>query len=79
MSLVNWLSENVGEYYGTGEDHTTPDDYRDNSGSSKIRIGSGWEIVRDWRGDPDGYVEVCWKLDITDEAKASFFALKWVE
>ena len=78
VTLVEWLKENVGEYYGTGEDHTTPDDVQDNRGSSVIRIGSGWEIIRDWRGDPNGYVEVWWKIDITDEAKASFFALKWI-
>jgi hypothetical protein len=77
-TLVDWLSVNVGQYHGTGEDHTTPDDFHNNSGSSSIRIGTGWEIIRDWRGDPDGYVEVWWKLDITDEAKATYFALKWI-
>jgi hypothetical protein len=79
MTLVGWLKEHVGEYYGTGEDHTMPDDVQNNSGTSIIRIGSGWQIERDWRGDPNGYVEVWWKLDITDEIKASFFALKWVK
>lgn len=78
MMLVNWLSNNVGEYQGPGEDCTTQEDRTNNSGSIAIRIGSGWEIVRDWRGDPDGYVEVCWKLYITDEAKATLFALKWI-
>jgi hypothetical protein len=81
MNLVEWLSDNVGEYYGVGEDHTVPErvDVASNSaGTSAIRIGSGWEIVRDWRGDPDGYVEVWWRLDITDEAKATLFALKWL-
>lgn len=77
--LVDWLKENVGEYYGTGEDHTTPDDVQNNSGTSVIRIGNGWQIERDWRGDLHGYVEVWWKLDITDEIKASFFALKWIK
>jgi hypothetical protein len=78
MTLVNWLDEHVGHYYGTGEDYAVPEDVRSNSGSSAIRVGSGWEIVRDWRGDPNGYVEVWWKLDISDEAKATLFALKWI-
>ena len=80
MELVDWLNENVGEYYGPGEDHTQEDhESNANSGSSAIRIGAGWEIIRDWRGDPNGYVEVWWKLDITNEAKATLFALKWVK
>lgn len=78
MTLVDWLKENVGEYYGTGEDRTTPDDVQNNSGSSAIRIGKGWQIERNWKGDPNSYVEVWWKVDITDEAKASFFALNWL-
>jgi len=78
MYLVDWLKENIGEYYGTGEDHTTPDDVQNNSGTSVIRIGNGWQIERDWKGDPNGYVEVWWKLDITDDVKASFFALRWL-
>lgn len=79
MTLVDWLKEHVGEYYGPGEDHTTPDDVRDNSGKSVIRIGSGWQIERDWKGDPHGYVEVWWKLDITDDAKSTLFALRWIK
>ena len=80
MLLVEWLKENVGEYYGTGEDHTTDmSDLKNTQGSSAIRIGNGWEIVRDWKGDPNGYFEVWWKLDITDEAKSTLFALKWIQ
>ena len=74
--LVGWLTENVGEYYGSGEDSIAR---ISRQGSSAIRIGSGWEIIKDWKGDPDGYVEVWWKLDITDEQKAMLFALKWVK
>lgn len=75
--LVEWLGENVGEFYGTGDDHTV--DYDRPKGSTAIRIGAGWEIIKDWKGDPDGYVEVWWKLDITDESKATLFALKWIK
>ena len=75
-SLQDWLHENVGEYYGRGDDHTDHD--TKGKGSIAIRIGSGWEITRDWRGDPGGYVEVWWKLDITDEIKSTLFALKWM-
>jgi len=75
-AMVDWLTEHVGEYYGRGDDHTDHD--TKGKGSIAIRIGSGWEITRDWKGDPDGYVEVWWKVDITDEAKATLFALKWI-
>ena len=75
IALTDWLSENVGEYYGSGEDYT---DKEKNVGSESIRIGSGWQITKDWKGDPDGYVEIWWKLDITDDAKSTLFALKWI-
>jgi|LauGreDrversion4_2_1035121.scaffolds.fasta_scaffold1075775_2 hypothetical protein len=79
-SLVDWLTENVGDYYGRGENHVR-DEEEDtkNQGNAVLHIGSGWQLERDWRGDPNGYVEVWWKVDITDEAKASFFALKWIK
>ncbi len=76
-ALVEWLSGNVGDYYGHGEDHTIARD--DRKGTAVLHIGSGWELERDWKGDPDGYVEVWWKVDITDEAKATLFALKWIK
>lgn len=66
--IVAWLSENVGEYYGKGEDPV-------------IRIGSGWEIyaTRNPYDDEDGTggVIISFHLDITDEAKSTLFALKW--
>lgn len=78
--LIEWLSENVGEYYGVGEDHTKNNPLvviTATSGKTVAHIGSGWQIERDWKGDPDGYMEVCWLLDITDDAKATMFALKF--
>jgi len=78
VNLVKWLHEHVGPFYGSGEDHTAEDADNNGSGLSVIRIGNGWEISREWKGDPHGYVEVWWKLDITDDAKATLFALKWM-
>ena len=76
-AMVDWLDENVGDYYGRGEDHTSDEDER--KGHAVLYIGSGWQMERDWKGDPDGYVEVWWHVDITDEAKATLFALKWIK
>ena len=79
-ALVDWLTENVGDYYGRGEDHTEDTSHlTHHHGNAVLHIGSGWQLERDWKGDPDGYVEVWWKVDITDEAKATLFALKWVK
>lgn len=80
-ALVDWLTENVGDYYGRGEDHTRDEAFpgHEYEGYSVLHIGSGWQIDRDWRGDPNGYMEVWWKVDITDEAKATLFALKWIK
>lgn len=76
-AMVDWLTENVGDYYGRGEDHTNDEDIR--KGTSVLHIGSGWQLERDWKGDPDGFVEVWWRVDITDAAKATLFALKWIK
>ena len=78
-AMVDWLTENVGDYYGHGEDHTREPEADDRQGTAVLHIGSGWQLERDWKGDPDGYVEVWWKVDITDEAKATLFALKWIK
>jgi hypothetical protein len=75
-AMVDWLTENVGEYYGRGGGHTRDQD--EGKGNAVLYIGSGWQLERDWKGDPDGYVEVWWKVDITDEAKATLFVLKWI-
>ena len=69
-----WLTENVGEYYGCG---TNGED------NSTIHIGSGWEIFNTYNNkrqspNPDHDVEVKWHVDITDETKATLFALKWI-
>ena len=67
-SMVEWLTENVGHYYGRGDEEV-------------IHVGSGWEIVVD-RIDHDGieggYTETGWLVDITDEPKSMLFALKWL-
>lgn len=76
--MVDWLTEHVGEYYGHGEDHTRDSEENDRQGNSVLHIGSGWQLERGWKGDPNGYVEVWWKVDITDEAKATLFALTWM-
>ena len=78
-AMVDWLTENVGDYYGRGEDYTHDPEAEVKKGSDLLHIGSGWQLERDWKGDPDGYVEVWWKVDITDEAKATLFALKWIK
>ena len=72
-AIVDWLNENIGEKHGSGKDHTTTV-----QGKEVQVIGNGWEISLDWKGDPDGYAEVSWEIDITDEAKATLFALRWL-
>lgn len=63
--IVAWLTENVGEYYGNGDDPV-------------IHVGLGWEILYhrdvDWE---ENYI-TNWVLDITDDAKSAHFALKWI-
>lgn len=78
-SMVDWLSEHVGEYYGPGDDPARDDESNNKQGTAVLYIGSGWQLERDWKGDPDGYVEVWWKVDITDETKATHFALTWIK
>ena len=62
------LAENVGEYYGKGDDNV-------------IAVGSGWELFVLFNGmpkSPDNEDSVVtYHLDITDEAKATMFMLKW--
>lgn len=79
QAMVKWLTEHVGEYYGRGEDNTRDPEPYEKKGHSVLHIGSGWQLERDWRGDPDGYVEVWWRVDITNEADATMFALKWIK
>lgn len=67
--IINWLNENVGEYYGRGEDPV-------------IRVGSGWEIVtqREYETETEEeFTIISFAVDITDPAKASHFALVWVK
>ena len=78
-AMVDWLTEHVGAYYGRGDDHTRDLEADVKKGSDVLHIGSGWQLERDWRGDPNGYVEVWWKVDITNEADATLFALKWIK
>lgn len=70
--LVHWLSDNVGEYYGRGNEETCT-----------VRVGLGWEIFALYNNkreqpSPDHDCTVSWCVDITDEAKATLFALKWI-
>lgn len=64
-AVQQWLVDNVGQFYGRGE-------YR------VLEIGSGWEIkaVEDVSEDGTTYIEFV--VDITDEAKATAFALRWL-
>ena len=73
-ALREWLSENVGEYYGTGEGSEPC--------TAALHIGSGWEIFNTYNNkreapNPEHDCEVKWHVDITDEQKATLFALKW--
>lgn len=67
--MISWLSRNVGEYYGVG------DQDRD-----ALAIGSGWEIrvTHDIALYTDDLV-IDWVVDITDDAKSTHFALVWVK
>ena len=62
-NIIDWLGDNVGEYYGIG-DHPV------------MRIGAGWEIksIEEWVEEG---ISIHWVVDITDEQKAMLFALKW--
>jgi hypothetical protein len=69
--MIEWLTENVGEYYGRGEGNVT-------------RIGCGWEMFTLYNGksrEPTAYEDavVTYHIDITDEAKSTLFALKWIK
>lgn len=75
-NVINWLSANLGEHYGPGKDRDRP------NGDTVICVGPGWvgpgwEITQIWKGDPNGYAEVSWHLDIIDDTHATLFALKW--
>jgi hypothetical protein len=63
--IIAWLTENVGHYFGRGDDPV-------------IHLGAGWVIAYsrdiDWE---ENYVTE-WVVGITDDAKASLFALKWI-
>jgi O-methyltransferase involved in polyketide biosynthesis len=59
-----WLSDNVGEYLGRGEDPV-------------LEIGAGWEIRTERIATPEGTAS-WWVVDITDAAKATHFALSWI-
>ena len=71
--IEEWLEENVGEYYGPGDDGIN---------NNVIAIGHGWEVFSLYNGKPRrpelGDAEVTWHVDISDEQKAILFALKWL-
>lgn len=60
--IINWLTDNVGPFYGRGDDPVT-------------HIGSGWEIVVvrdiDWE---ENHV-ISWSVDISDPELSVLFAL----
>jgi hypothetical protein len=66
--IREWLEDNVGEFYGPGDDNV-------------IYIGAGWEMFKLYDGQvtahPYSDTSVTWHVDITDEAKAVHFALTW--
>lgn len=67
--MIDWLSENVGEHYGVGDQHR-----------NVLAIGAGWEIRVDRTIDP--FTEdliINWVVDITDDTKSTLFALKWLK
>lgn len=64
LEMVNWLGENVGEYYGPGE-------------APVMHIGSGWEMLVEYV-DTNGDTRISFVVDITNDAKAAHFALKWI-
>ena len=63
VSLTQWLTENVGEYYGRGEDPV-------------VHVGQGWEIRVTRVLEPISKdLHVGWEVDITDNEKSMLFAL----
>lgn len=66
MEMVEWLGDNVGEYHGPGD-------------APVMHIGSGWEILVDYNPGSD-YEDTCisFIVDITNDTKATLFALKWI-
>lgn len=67
--MISWLSDNVGTYYGHGDQDR-----------NVLAIGNGWEIrvVRNIEPFTDDLM-IEWVVDITDEDKSAFFALKWLK
>ena len=64
LVVQDWLIENVGEYYGRGE-------------RAVVAVGSGWEMMFNVYTSEDVVLELVLSVDIDDQAKATFFALKW--
>ena len=65
LAIRDWLSKNVGEFYGKGEDPI-------------IFIGLGWEIgILRERDEEQEHTLVSWYVDITDEEKSIMYALVW--
>lgn len=65
--IIDWLTENVGQYYGRGDDPV-------------IHIGSGWEMSvrrQDYDDDNGHGTMITWTVDITNDEQSIMFALKW--
>jgi hypothetical protein len=70
--LLHWLDENIGKYHGS-----------DTENKIYCRYGDGWCITKLWNGAiarPEEWQHsvVKYEIDITDETKATLFALKWI-
>lgn len=67
LEIVDWLSENCGEYYGRGH-------------GDVIHVGRGWEIRVEHslvEYEDDTYSESHWVVDITDDAVRLWFIMVW--
>lgn len=62
-AIIAWLTTNVGTFYGPG-------------GHGVIAIGAGWQLQVTEEINPTTNDLHCqWEVDITDEGKATLFAL----
>ncbi len=74
IDLTNWLTDNVGTYYGACSLNYNHEPGRHNA---PIHTGCGWQIEAVVDVDYHGDILLSYQADITDEKMATFFVLKY--
>ena len=74
IDLTNWLTNNVGAYYGACSLNYNHEPGRE---INPIHTGAGWQIEAVVDVDYHGDILISYQTDITDEKMATFFILKY--